>query len=96
MELPHFAHSKLSTFPRVFREAGDKPVDRFGARVARRLRLPGMRAFVRTRAFLALLTVLLALLAVESLLTHNTLAGIVLLLAGLVCGWRTVAWRRPG
>jgi uncharacterized protein involved in response to NO len=53
-----------------------------------------MRAFLRTRAFLALLATLLVLLALESLFTHDTIAGIVLLAAGAVCAWRTVTWGR--
>lgn len=53
-----------------------------------------MRAFLRTRTFLALLAALLILLALESLLTHDTIAGILLLLAGATCVWRAVTWSR--
>jgi uncharacterized protein involved in response to NO len=54
-----------------------------------------MRAFLRTRAFLVILAALLVLLALESLFTHDTVAGVLLLAAGATCVWRVVRWREP-
>ena len=55
-----------------------------------------MHAFLRTRAFFAVLTVFAALLALESLLTRDTLQGVLFLVAALAFGWRTATWSRGG
>jgi hypothetical protein len=53
-----------------------------------------MAEFLRSRAWFAILTVISAVLALESLLTGDTVIGVIFVVGAVVAGWRTVAWER--
>jgi hypothetical protein len=53
-----------------------------------------MRSFLRTRTFFVVISVVAALLAIESLLTHDWVQGVLFLVAAGAFGWRVAAWNR--